>query len=150
MIYGIDTGFLVSVEHAEHPDRAAACTTLSRLLADGDRLAVAPQVIAEFIHVVTDPHRFRQPAGASSARLAARNWWTARQVDHVFPDEETVRQFLDRLDRLKLGRKRLLDTLLAATYHRAGIRSLLTTNPDDFRAFDCFDLITPSSMIARP
>jgi predicted nucleic acid-binding protein len=148
MIHGIDTGFLVSVEHAEHADRAAARKTLSRLLADGDRLALAPQVIAEFIHVVTDPRRFRQPAGASTARLTARNWWTARQVDHVFPDEEAARQFLDWLDRFKLGRKRLLDTLLAATYHRAGVRSLLTTNPDDFRTFGCFDLITPSGVIA--
>ena len=31
--------------------------TLSRLFAAGDRIAVAPQVIAEFIHVVTDSRR---------------------------------------------------------------------------------------------
>ena len=67
----------------------------------------------------------------------------------MFPDEEAASQFLDWLDRFKLGRKRLLDTLLAATYHRAGVRSLLTTNPDDFRVFGCFDLITPSGEIAK-
>jgi hypothetical protein len=72
-----------------------------------------------------------------------------REVDHVFPNADATRQFLDWLDHLQLGRKRLLDTLLAATYRQCGIRSLLTTNPDDFGVFDCFDLITPSRVIAK-
>jgi hypothetical protein len=42
-----------------------------------------------------------------------------------------------------LGRKRLLDTLLAATYHQAGVQSLLTTNPGDFVVFGVFTCVTP-------
>ncbi len=53
------------------------------------------------------------------------------------------------LDQLQLGRKRLLDTLLAATYRHCGIQSLLTTNPDDFAVFDGFALITPRSSVAN-
>jgi predicted nucleic acid-binding protein len=45
----------------QDPDHVAARATLSRLLGNGDRLALAPQVLAEFIHVVTDSRRFRQP-----------------------------------------------------------------------------------------
>jgi hypothetical protein len=96
-----------------------------------------------------DSHRFRQPAEISEARRIALKWWTAKEVDHVFPNVEATRQFLDWLDHLQLGRKRLLDTLLAATYRQGGIRSLLTTNPDDFGVFDCFALITPSGVIAK-
>jgi predicted nucleic acid-binding protein len=149
MIHGMDTGFLVSAELVEHPDHVAARATLSRLLGGGDRVALAPQVLAEFIHVVTDSRRFRQPVEISEARRIARKWWTASEVDHVFPHAEATRQFLDWLDQLQLGRKRLLDTLLAATYHQGGIRSLLTTNPDDFGVFDCFALITPSGVIGK-
>ena len=46
-----------------------------------------------------------------------------------------------------LRRKRLLDTLLAATYRQAGIHSLLTTNPTDFGVFGAFNCITPKSTI---
>jgi predicted nucleic acid-binding protein len=53
MIHGMDTGFLVSAEVVEHPDHVAARAILSRLLDAGDRVALAPQVLAEFIHVVT-------------------------------------------------------------------------------------------------
>ena len=58
MIHGLDTSFLVAVEVAEHAEHGAAGETLSTLLAAGDRIALAPQVLAEFIHVVTDPRRF--------------------------------------------------------------------------------------------
>ncbi len=149
MIHGMDTGFLVAAELVEHPEHVAAHATLARLLGSGDRVALVPQVLAEFIHVVTDSRRFRQPVEVGEARRVARKWWTAMEVDHVFPNPEATRQFLDWLDHLQLGRKRLLDTLLAATYYQGGIRSLLTTNPDDFRVFDCFAFITPSGATAK-
>jgi hypothetical protein len=37
----------------------------------GDVIAIAPQVLAEFIHVVTDPPRFTQPLDMNSARDVA-------------------------------------------------------------------------------
>ena len=73
-----------------------------------------------------------------------------RDVVQVFPDDAAVRQFLRWLKQFSLGRKRLLDTLLAATYEQAGIRSLLTTNPADFGAFGVFSCITPKTIVANP
>jgi hypothetical protein len=68
----------------------------------------------------------------------------------VFPDEGATQQFLDWLKQYSLGRKRLLDTLLAATYHQAGITSLLTTNPADFAVFGVFRCISPSGTRPTP
>src|SRR5205807_8409245 len=114
-----------------------------RLVAVGAFLAIAPQVLAEFIHIVTDPRRFTKPLLIPTARQLAEQWWTAREVVRVFPDETATRQFLDWLQRFSLGRKRLLDTLLAATYRQAGIQSLLTTNQADFLVFGVFTCIRP-------
>jgi hypothetical protein len=49
----------------------------SKLIAKGDRLAIAPQVLAEFIHVATDPRRFQIPLDLLQARNLAEQWWTA-------------------------------------------------------------------------
>jgi predicted nucleic acid-binding protein len=143
MIHGLDTGFLVAAEVTEHAEHPAARDTLARLLPAGDRIAIAPQVLAEFIHIVTDPRRFTQPLDITVARQLAEQWWTAREVVRVFPDDGAVRQFLAWLQQFALGRKRLLDTLLAATYWQAGIQSLLTTDPADFGLFGAFTCITP-------
>jgi hypothetical protein len=41
----------------------------------------------------------------------------------------------------QLGRKRLLDTRLAATYRAAGIAKILSSNARDFTTFGCFTVI---------
>jgi len=145
MIHGLDTGFLAAVEVAEHDEHAAARQALARLVAAGDRIAIAPQVLAEFIHVVTDPRRFTGPLNMDEARSIAEQWWTAIDVDHVYPTAAATKQFLAWLQQFSLGRRRLLDTLLAATYQQAGISSILTTNSADFATFGIFNCMTPSS-----
>ena len=49
MIHGLDTGFLVAAEVREHAEHAGARVTLAQVLAAGDVIAIAPQVLAEFI-----------------------------------------------------------------------------------------------------
>jgi predicted nucleic acid-binding protein len=146
----MDTSFLVVIEMREHPEHPMARATLARLLAAGDLLAIAPQVLAEFMHVVTDSRRFTQPLAVPTACQLAEQWWTSKDVVHVFPDDAATRQFLAWLQQFSLGRKRLLDTLLAATYRQAGISSLLTTNPADFTVFGVFTCITPKTAATNP
>ena len=75
MTHGADTSFLVAVEIVEHASHADALRVLGELLARGDRVTIAPQVLAEFVHVVTDARRFQQPfsmeGGCAIPRLDA-------------------------------------------------------------------------------
>jgi predicted nucleic acid-binding protein len=150
MTHGLDTGFLVAAELLEHADHVAARNVLARLLGAGDLIAVAPQVLAEFIHVATDPRRVTHPLDMPTAIGVADRWWTAREVVQVFPDAAATGQFLVWLRQFFLGRKRLLDTLLAATYRQAGVGSLLTTNPADFAVFGHFTCLTPVGGMSSP
>lgn len=150
MIHGLDTGFLVASEVTEHAEHTNSRATLARLLGAGDQIAIAPQILSEFIHIVTDPRRFTHPLDMTAARQIAEQWWNANEVLHVFPNDEATKQFLDWLHQFGLGRKRLLDTLLAASYRQAGIQSLLTTNPADFGVFGVFTCVTPHSAATSP
>lgn len=94
MIHGLDTGFLVAVEVVEHADHVTARHVLAQLVATGNRVAPAPQFLAEFIHVVTDPRCFAQPLSMDEARHIAQQWWTAREVDRIFPHATATQQFL--------------------------------------------------------
>jgi predicted nucleic acid-binding protein len=134
-------------EHAAHVDVRA---TLVRVLWAGDFIGIAPQVLTEFIHIVTDPRRFAQPLDMNAARRVAEPRWTSNDVVQVVPDAGAVRQFLAWLHQFSLGRKRLLDTMLAATYRQAGIQSLLTTNKADVLVFADFTCIAPSASSTNP
>lgn len=149
MIHGIDTGFLVALEVSSHVEHKAARAELDRILKANDRLALVPQVLLEFIHVVTDPKRFPNPLSMTDAREIADRWWTAREVDQVYPNLGAVRQFFQWVEQHQLGRKRLLDTLLAATYREANIHSLITTNARDFGVLGGFTCIVPKAATIR-
>ena len=53
MTHGLDTSFLVAAEVSGHGDHMAARTLASSLRLKGDRFALAPQALAEFVHIVT-------------------------------------------------------------------------------------------------
>jgi hypothetical protein len=59
--HGADTSFLLAIEIVEHAHHIEALRLLGELLARGDRVAIAPPMLTEFVHVVTDARRFQQP-----------------------------------------------------------------------------------------
>ena len=139
---GIDTTFLVHIEIQESEAHAAATDVLRRRILGHDREAgLAPQVLTEFVHIVTDRRRFKRPLSMHHAVEKARFWWNAREVARVFPVEETMAQFLTWMREHDLGRKRLLDTMLAATYYANGITTIATSNARDYRGFGVFELV---------
>jgi len=141
VIHGADTSFLVAVEIVEHERHADALRILRESLARGDRVAVAPQVLAEFVHVVTDRRRFQQPMSMETALDKSECWWTAAETDQVFPTEAVVARFHGWMRHNQIGRKRVLDTLLVATYRAAGVTSLFPLNAEDLAIFDEFTCV---------
>ncbi len=61
MIHGVDADFLVAVEVSGHVFHGEANLLLDTLLDSGHTFALAPQTLAEFIHVVTDAKRLPVP-----------------------------------------------------------------------------------------
>jgi predicted nucleic acid-binding protein len=142
-VRGIDTTFLVQLEVSGHPGHQKAQVMLEDVLGRGDPLALAPQVLSELLHVVTDPRRFERPLSMGQALARAEAWWWAPEVLRCLPNNQTTGFFLKWMNQHRLGRKRLLDTQLAATYFSNDVQSILTTNARDFQVFGCFEVMTP-------
>ena len=138
MTHGLDTSFLVAIEVRSHEAHATARARFQKLVKAGDTFSLAPQILAEFIHVVTDPRRFSAPLTVELAVERAGIWWNAAEIVQVFPTAESTLRFLGWLEEFRLGRKRLLDTMLASTLAAGGVTSLLTLNPADFAVFETF------------
>jgi len=143
LIYGLDTSFLVAAELLRHLSHQAAKAKLLALIAENADFAITPLVLTEFMHVVTDRKRFPSPLTMDEARDIAQKWWALKDVLQVETRAEAVTQFFAWHRKYRLGRKRLQDTLLAATYHSAGIHSILTLNAADFAVLGEFRCITP-------
>ena len=109
----------------------------------GISLGIAPQVMHEFLHVSTDPRRFENPLSMQAGLRWSRDLWNASEVVRILPGPGVLDRTLELLGSLRLGRKRILDTALAATLELAGVRRLATFNPGDFRSFAFLQLVAP-------
>lgn len=106
-------------------------------------LAVTPSVLHEFVHVVTDARRFDRPIAMAEALAVARLFLGGSNVECIGADEAVVSKAFDFLERYGLGRKRIADTILAATLLHHGITELITCNPRDFEIFEGLEVIDP-------
>jgi predicted nucleic acid-binding protein len=141
-VIGVDTSYLVALavrEHASH--RASWKLFESQIVGGTATMAIAPQVLAEFCHVVTDPRRFERPLEMPVALELCEQWWNAEECRPVAVDAEVGALLLAWMHELRLGRKQLLDTLLAASYHRAGVRRVATTDWRDFARYGVFEIV---------
>jgi len=141
---GLDTNVLVYAHLAALPEHGIVREFLAGQLVRRDvTLVVTPSVLHEFVHVVTDPRRFEPPVGMGEALALARLYLGRANVECVATSAEALAQAFALVDRHRLGRKRLADTLLAATLLCHGVRQLVTCNRSDFEVFAGLLLIDP-------
>jgi len=143
VILGIDTDVLVAWAMAGTPRHLAARKLFQQeARAGGGWLGLTPQVLQEFLHVVTDPRRFENPLDMPRALKMVHALWEAEETVRILPAVEPVPRTVELMNRFQLGRKRILDTALAATLELAGVPRLATFNPADFQVFPFLELVT--------
>lgn len=143
-LVGIDTPFIVAHTVVEHPEHARAQNLCQQLLNEDKLLAICPTILDEFLHVVTDPRRFKHPLPMVKAIHIAQTWMHSRETSYLQPTKESNLTHLDWMLQHRLGRKRINDTRIASIYFQHGIKTILTTNVRDFSVFDVFEVINLS------
>jgi predicted nucleic acid-binding protein len=141
-VIGVDTSFLVGLTVREHPSHAACLRVFEEeIQGRGGSMTLSAQVLAEFCHVITDARRFERPLAMTEAIELCETLWNAAECRPVAAGADAGALFLTWMHEHALGRKRLLDTLLAATLHAAGVERLATTDWRDFEVYGAFDLV---------
>ena len=138
--YRYDTPGAVSLQ--EHPRYPQSRQWLAEAERNHDRLALAPQVLTEAIHVMSDAKRYTRPVPSRAAVRFAQQWWDHPGVTRVYPNQQSVALFFQWMTQHRLGRKRLLDTQLAATYWTAGVRRIVSSDVTGFTRFG-FEVLDP-------
>lgn len=144
MSLAVDTNVLIPWLVASAPGHLGASTLIAgELDSPGGRIVLVQQVCWEFLHVVTDAKRFASPLTMDAARTLLLSVWQAAETTRVAPTPEVVPRVLELMAKHQLGRKRILDTALAVTLERAGVRRLATLNGADFGCFPFIDVVEP-------
>ncbi len=144
MRLGVDTNVLIYTHLPSNPTQQSVREFFQERLSNHNNvLAVTPLVLHEFVHVVTDARRFDPPVSMSDALATARLYLRRSNVECLNADEDVLVSAFSLLERHRLGRKRIADTLLAATLLRHDVHELITCNPSDFEVFEELHVIDP-------
>jgi predicted nucleic acid-binding protein len=144
MRYGVDTNVLIYAHLPVFAESERVRAYLRRALADdGHRILLTPLVLHEFVHVVTDPRRLEPPVTMPQALEVAGGYLDRSNVECLAVDEGSVRLAFHLLDAHGLGRRRIADTLLAATLLSHGVQTIVTCNPADFDLFGDLAVVDP-------
>ena len=137
---GLDTNILVAAAIEEHPLNKKVWKRLKEALDNGNSFAITSGILAEFVHVSTDPRRFKNPLSMNQAIEWTCFWCESKEVTLLNPNEAATTRWLAWIAEFRLGRKRLLDTLIAATWCEFGVGEIFTLNPSDFTVFGEFEI----------
>ena len=140
---GLDCNILVQLAIADHPANGRTLAAVQAETASNIALIFPSLVVNEFLHVVTDPRRFDPPLTMNEAMEWIEDFLRNPQVALIEPARMSMDQTLRWMRQFNLGRKRILDTHLAAVLHTGGVHRLMTSNPADFTIFGVFEIITP-------
>lgn len=129
----VDTNVLVYATRPSAVQHSVALATLTQFEDEGSTLWISPQVLREYLAVVTRPQATAPALPMASAIADVRRFRT------VFPIAEERPNVLDRLlDLLAVHNgsgRQIYDANIVATMLEHGIRRLLTFNAADFRRF---------------
>jgi len=140
---GIDTTFLIDLEIKESPRHDRALEIFNKWREEKNSfLVIYSNVFNEFLHVVTDSRRFIQPVPMEIAIERCWYWIDHQRVKIIYSDDDSLKRQLLWMSMNKLGRKRIIDTSMAAAYAQSGVSKIITANPDDFEVLNTFEVIS--------
>ncbi len=132
----LDTNILVYADQPTSAFHGTARETLLALEAADEELWISPQVIREYLSVVTRPDASRPEeaplppqAAVDAATHFLATFWLAGE------DQDVSRRLLDLIARYGVRGRLVHDANIVATMLTHGIPRLLTFNARDFRRF---------------
>lgn len=138
---GMDTCFLIDLYWNDSPRHQNAKTLYSKLANDDSvKIAIFHNCFNEFLHVITDSKRFKNPFSIQEAIEVIDSWCDIENVNVLYPDDTSFKRTLAWMNMYNLGRNRINDTQMASSYITNGVSSIITANPKDFEIFECFDV----------
>jgi uncharacterized protein len=133
----VDTNILVYAHCSQFAEHLKARASLESLLRDSDcRVVFTVPILHEFMHIITDGRRLDHPATMDQALGIVRAYHGRTNIRILATDETDLLNALALVGKHRLGRKRLADTLLAATLRRYSVQRLHTRNRKDFKTFE--------------
>lgn len=139
----VDTNVLVFSFYQDRPEHRACAALRDRAQQDDAALCIAPQNVAEFYAVVTNPRRVSAPFTASDALTEIEKLLSLPGLTLLSVPPDAVQRLADLLRRRPVTGHKVYDLQLIASMLGNGVRRIYTHNTSDFTPFAELEVLTP-------
>ncbi len=140
----LDTNVLVYALFAGRPEHAASLALLESTQDASANLVLAPQNLAEFYAVVTNPRRVSTPLSANDARAEVEKLTRLPGLRVLDVPADLVQRWHALLGRYPVTGRAFYDVQLVAVMLAHDIRRVYTFDRKDFGRFTELELLTPA------
>jgi predicted nucleic acid-binding protein len=128
----IDTNILVYATNDESPFQAKSLDKLNQLITDGIEFAISPQIVREYLVVLTRGLQSDDPTRSAALHNVGKFIEAFTLLDE---NSETVAILQTIMENFVVGGKQIHDANIVAVMQAHGIKRLLTHNLDDFKKY---------------
>jgi len=139
----VDSNVLVYAVYCDSPHHRRCRALLDQAQAGEVSLCVAPQNLAEFLAVVTDPRRVAVARQPDEALDAIERFLAMPGISLLPIPTDMVDRWVALMRKRPVTRGAVFDVQLAATMFGNGIHKIYTLNGSDFRQFDEIEVLAP-------
>jgi len=139
----LDTNMLVYADQEEDEHHQAARALRDRGLRGEVALCVSPQVLYEYLAVVTSSRRVTQPRSPAAAMAEVEKYIRSRNIRKIFPGPGIHNRVRDLFRVHPISGPRIFDLYLIATMLDNGVTKIYTFNDRHFTPFSEIQVLTP-------
>ncbi len=131
----LDTNILVHAYNKSSPHQQEAANILKRAMKGEIEACLMPQVLYELFAVVTNPKRVEKPLSTGEAADLCIDLWECNEIEKLNPSGVVPLEVFKLVKKLKLGKAKVFDCVLAATARENGVGTIYTENVGDFKGY---------------
>lgn len=143
MKIGVDTNLLIPMHDQGAPDQERVKAAVDSLVAQGHRLVVGTQALAEFYSVVTNPRRVARPLSPDAAQQVCDGYLTSSEIDVVSPTPQTCQAAIRHAAQDGIRGPHIFDIQLAYALLAVGVQEIHTRNVKDFAGIEGLRVVDP-------
>lgn len=140
----LDSNVLVYAADKSSPYHKPSKELRERGLTGEILLCVCPQVLTEFLAVVTDSRRVKNPISPSEAIKEVEKYLTAPNILKIYQNEVSFRELVELIGKYKIGKQEVFDLQLVSTMLTSKISKIYTFNTSDFSKFKEIKILSPN------
>ncbi len=137
----VDTNVLVYAVDSSAPQHAAAKSLYDKALVGDIELCITTQLLLEYVSVVTNPKRTRNPISVDEAWGDVDDFRALLPL--IAPDADHLERVVELARTLQIGRTDVFDLSTAATMIGAGVDTVYTFDPSVFGRVPGITVRTP-------